>query len=69
MRIPGKLLSSGGLDAEIVELDADLAKLRDQRVTVPFALDCMLPFWALVFNLNEVAQGLEQMESVLPRLV
>ena len=44
---------------------ADVYKLREQRVTSPFALDRMLPFWALVFNLREVAQGLKQMESVL----
>jgi len=28
----------------------------------------MLPFWALVFNLREVAQDLKQMESVLPQM-
>ena len=27
----------------------------------------MLPFWALVFNLREVAQDLKQLESVLPQ--
>jgi uncharacterized membrane protein YccC len=56
------------LDAAIRDLDADLAKLREQRATTPFALDRMLPFWALVFNLREVAQDLKQLESTLPEL-
>ena len=56
------------LDAAIHDLDADLARLREQRSTAPFALDRMLPFWALVFNLREVAQDLQQLESVLPEL-
>jgi len=29
----------------------------------------MLPFWALVFNLREVAQDLNQLGSTLPQLV
>lgn len=56
------------LDAAIRALDADLANLRAQRATAPFALDRMLPFWALVFNLKEVAGDLQQLESILPRL-
>ena len=59
-------LSTSELDDAIVALDADLAKLREQRATSPFALDRMLPFWALVFNLREVAQDLKQLESTLP---
>jgi len=59
-------LSSSDIEAAIRDLDADLAKLREQRSTAPFALDRMLPFWALVFNLKEVAQDLKQMESTLP---
>ena len=62
-------LSTSELDAAILALDADLAKLREQRATSPFALDRMLPFWALVFNLREVAQDLKQLESTLPELV
>ncbi len=62
-------LSTSELDDAIVALDADLAKLREQRATSPFALDRMLPFWALVFNLREVAQDLKQLESTLPELV
>jgi hypothetical protein len=59
-------LSSSDIEAAIRDLDADLAKLREQRSTAPLALDRMLPFWALVFNLREVAQDLKQMESTLP---
>jgi hypothetical protein len=65
---PGEPIPSVGLDATIRSLDAELAKLRAQRVTAPFALDRMLPFWALVFNLREVAQDLKQLESLLPTL-
>jgi uncharacterized membrane protein YccC len=65
---PGATLNSADIDAAIRELDADLAKLREQRVTTPLALDRMLPFWALVFNLREVAQDLKQLESALPEL-
>lgn len=61
-------MSSAQLDAAISELDADLSKLREQRATTPFALDRMLPFWALVFNLREVAQDLKQLASTLPQL-
>jgi hypothetical protein len=68
VRNPGQVLNSAELDAAIRDLDADLAKLRAQRATAPFALDRMLPFWALVFNLREVAQELKQLESVLPQL-
>jgi uncharacterized membrane protein YccC len=57
-----------GLEAAIRDLDADLHHLREQRVTSPFTLDRMLPFWALVFNLREVAQDLKQLESALAQL-
>lgn len=57
------------LDAGIRDLDADLAKLREQHAATPLAFDRMLPFWALVFNLREVAQDLKQLESMLPELV
>jgi len=60
--------NSEELEAAVRELDADLAKLREQRATAPFALDRMLPFWALVFNLREVAQDLKQLESTLSQL-
>jgi uncharacterized membrane protein YccC len=60
--------NSPKLDDALRDLDADLAKLRAQSATAPFALDRMLPFWALVFNLREVAQDLQQLESALPQL-
>ena len=68
VRKPGEVSNSADLDAAICALDADLAKLREQRATAPFALDRMLPFWALVFNLREVAQDLNQLASTLPQL-
>jgi uncharacterized membrane protein YccC len=68
VRKPGVGSNSADLDTAIRDLDADLARLREQRATTPFALDRMLPFWALVFNLREVAQDLKQMTSTLPEL-
>ena len=68
VRKPGVALNSADLDSAIRDLDADLARLREQRATTPFALDRMLPFWALVFNLREVAEDLKQMTSTLPEL-
>jgi len=67
-RHPGAQVSSSGLDDAIRDLDSDLAKLRAQRATAPFALDRMLPFWALVFNLREIAQDLKQLELALQQL-
>jgi uncharacterized membrane protein YccC len=49
-------------------LDKDLARLREQRVTVPFTLDHMLPFWSFVFNLRGVAEDLGQLKLNLPEL-
>jgi uncharacterized membrane protein YccC len=68
VRSKGSPLNSVSLDAAIRHLDTDLAKLREQRATAPFALDRMLPFWALVFNLKEVAMDLKRLESDLPEL-
>lgn len=68
VRHPGAPPSSVELESAVHALDADLAKLREQRATAPFALDRMLPFWALVFNLKEVAQDLKELESTLPLL-
>jgi len=61
-------VNSSELDTALRDLDADLDRLRKERATAPFALDRMLPFWALVFNLREVAQDLKQLESALPQL-
>ncbi len=68
VRKPGERMTSTELDAAIRDLDTDLAKLRARRSTAPFALDRMLPFWALVFNLKEIAQDLNQLQSSLPPL-
>jgi uncharacterized membrane protein YccC len=67
VRGPGDSLDLSELDAAISALDSDLAKLRGQRATAPFALDRMLPFWALVFNLRELAQDLKELASTLPQ--
>ncbi len=56
------------LDASLKDLESDLARLRSERATAPFALDRMLPFWALVFNLREVAEDLKQLQSALSHL-
>jgi uncharacterized membrane protein YccC len=68
IRNPGSLRNAPDLQDALNDLDADLAKLRAQRMTSPFALDRMLPFWALVFNLREVAQDLKHLEASLPQL-
>jgi hypothetical protein len=68
VRHPETRLWSADLEGAVRALDADLARLREQRATAPFALDRMLPFWALVFNLKEVAAELRELESVLPFL-
>jgi uncharacterized membrane protein YccC len=68
VRDPQTVLNSADLEVAVQALDADLAKLRDQRATSPFALDRMLPFWALVFNLREVALDLKQLELALPQM-
>jgi len=68
VRGPGESLDLSELDAAVVRLDGDLAKLREQRATAPFALDRMLPFWALVFNLRELAQDLKELASTVPQL-
>ena len=60
--------STSELSSAIAALDADLNQLRAQRATVPYALDRMLPFWALVFNLREMAQDLQRMEGMLAEL-
>lgn len=66
VRTGNKKFAPQELDATVRDLGADLAKLREQRTTAPFALDRMLPFWSFVFNLREVAQDVMQLESLLP---
>jgi uncharacterized membrane protein YccC len=69
IRSPRSPLSGPRLDVALQALDQDLAKLRALRTTAPLTLDQMLPFWALVFNLREVAQDLNQLQSTLPKLL
>jgi hypothetical protein len=66
VRTGNRKLDPQELDEAVRALEADLAKLREQRTTAPFALDRMLPFWSFVFNLREVAQDVRQLESLLP---
>ena len=68
VRRPGTEIRSAELDRLAQELDRDLARLREQRATAPFALDRMLPFWALVFNLKVVAEDLKELETALSTL-
>jgi len=68
VREPKTTLNSSELDSAIAAMDTDLARLRGLRATAPLALDRMLPFWALVFNLREVARDLKELEAVLPLL-
>jgi uncharacterized membrane protein YccC len=68
VRNPSDIPNTSELDAAIRDLESDLARLREQRATTPLALDRMLPFWALVFNLREVAQDLKQLQATLPKL-
>lgn len=60
--------SSADLRRAVRDLDGDLARLREQRATTPFTLDRMLPFWSFAFNLREVADDLEQLQSKLADL-
>jgi hypothetical protein len=62
------VLSAPELQQAVRALDSDLARLREQRVTSPFTLDRMLPFWGSVFNLREVARDLQELESTLAGL-
>jgi len=66
VRTGNKRLDPKELDAAVRDLEADLTKLRERRITSPFALDRMLPFWSFVFNLREVAQDVRRLESMLP---
>jgi len=61
-------VDSPELDTVLRDLDNEIDQLRKERVTAPFALDRMLPFWALVFNLREVAQDLRHLQSRLVAL-
>jgi uncharacterized membrane protein YgaE (UPF0421/DUF939 family) len=68
LRIPREPVDLREMEAAVRELESDLSRLREQRTTSPFTLDRMLPFWAFVFNLREVAQELKQIEAALSKL-
>jgi len=68
LRAGSERVTSEELDAALRGLDGDLYKLRKQRVTAPFSLDRMLPFWGLVFNLREVAQDLKELQQAVAQL-
>jgi hypothetical protein len=68
VRNPGQIVSAAELDVAIGGLDDDLARLRQEHATSLLALDRMLTFWALVFNLREVAQDLKQLDFILPQM-
>jgi uncharacterized membrane protein YccC len=68
LRSPGSSWNAADLDAAVSDLETDLARLRAGRTPAPFALDRMLPFWALVFNLKEIALDLKQLQSMLTEL-
>jgi uncharacterized membrane protein YccC len=68
LRSQGRPRDSAELGAAVRNLETDLAKLREQSATAPFALDRMLPFWSFVFNLREIAQDLRQLQSSLAQL-
>lgn len=65
---PETQLNTAQLDAALKGMEDELASLREKRATAPFALDRMLPFWALIFNLREVAAELKELASTLPQL-
>jgi hypothetical protein len=65
---PETQVNTAELDAALKNMEAELASLREKRATAPFALDRMLPFWALTFNLRELAVELKELGSTLPQL-
>ena len=65
VRSQGRPVDPMELEAAVADLKSDLAKLREQGATVPFALDRMLPFWSFVFNLSEVAQDVERLAATV----
>jgi uncharacterized membrane protein YccC len=63
-----EMKSDEDLDRSLQALDSDLARLREQRATAPFALDRMVPFWAFVFSLREIAQDLRELAGHMAEL-
>ncbi len=63
-----KVPLSDDLTRAVRDLERDLARLREQHATAPFALDRMLPFWSFAFNLREIAEELKQLQIQLAEL-
>lgn len=63
---PDTQLRPAELDDALKAMERELVTLREKRATAPFALDRMLPFWTLIFNLREVAEELKELGSTLP---
>jgi hypothetical protein len=57
-----------GLNEAEQTLDRRLQQLRDARVTSPFSLDRMLPFWSFLFNLKEISGSLRLVKESLGKL-
>jgi hypothetical protein len=68
VRSGGSKFDFGPLDKAEEDLDRRLQELRDTRMTSPFSLDRMLPFWSFLFNLKEIAGGVRALNRSLLRL-
>jgi len=49
-------------------LDRRLHKLREDRLTSPFSLDRMLPFWSYLFNLKEIVASFRALREHLQKI-
>jgi uncharacterized membrane protein YccC len=56
------------LDEAEQALDQRLQKLREARITSPFSLDRMLPFWSFLFNLKEIVASLRAVRTNVQKL-
>jgi len=56
------------LTGTVAKVDRELTALRQARVTAPYTLDRMLPFWSFVFNVKETAAEVENLQKKLPEL-
>jgi uncharacterized membrane protein YccC len=56
------------LDEVAATLDEDIRRLRRDQFTASSSLEQMLPFWAFIFNLREVAESVKVLDQRLPQL-
>jgi len=56
------------LTETVAKVNHELTALREARVTAPFTLDRMLPFWSFVFNMKQAAAELQNLQQKLPQL-